>query len=59
MAEAIATEQSLLDELRIAARGLLDAEEVNRLHGEALENQSRLARARRRVEELLAKEPTQ
>lgn len=46
------------NQLAEAARELLDAEEVNRLHGETLENQSRLALARRRVEELLAKEPT-
>jgi hypothetical protein len=55
MAESTVTEQSLLAELRIAVRGLLDADEAFR-HAPTLENTSRLARARRRAEELLASE---
>lgn len=39
-------------------RELLDAEAANRLQGPTLENQSRLARARRRVEEVLAAQAT-
>lgn len=39
-------------------RELLDAEQANRLQGPTLENQSRLARARRRAEEALTTELT-
>jgi hypothetical protein len=46
------------DELRAAARELLGADEAYR-HAPTLENTSRLARARRRVEELLASETAQ
>lgn len=44
------------DDLRAAARGLLDAEEAHRL-APTLENASLLARARRQVEEILKREP--
>ena len=46
-----------LAELQDVVRELLDAEEMHRLHGATMEHQSRLARARRRAEALVAKEP--
>jgi hypothetical protein len=45
------------DHLREAAQELLEADEAFR-HAPTLENTSRLARARRRVEDLLASEPS-
>lgn len=57
MNDGTASEQSLLAELRIAARGLMDAEEAYR-RAPSLENQSLLARARRRVGDALAVEPS-
>lgn len=43
------------DELQVAARDLLDTEEAHRMAA-TLENASRLARARRKVAELLPPE---
>lgn len=45
------------DQLRDAARELLNADEAYR-KAPTLENTSQLARARRRVEDLLAREPS-
>lgn len=41
----------------VAVQELLDAEEANRMEGQTMEHQARLARARREVEDLLPKEP--
>jgi hypothetical protein len=42
-----------------AAQEMLDAEKANRLDGPTIQNQARLGRARRTLEELLARQPAE